>query len=326
MDRFDRVMQERELIAMHPEVAAMDKADRMRFVREKLRETEAKLVVTNADLTKLRDDSKWMEGAQAATQSLLEWAGVGPVLTGAAQNFYYRVISAERERQLLSLTPYRSLAKMCDSPSSPFDQREHLLVAVPFVVTRTYADLFDPDDIDQGEFRLPYDSCFFQYRESGRDSAALAWQEGEHIGLVEIISATPGWYVASCPFYFRGGKWQAESGDPQATNIATPRLGREVQAISILLDAEVAETEVVRAPHQLNKARLRKGRIPLNSYRTIDLRRRRRTDPVGGPGRGGPRLHFRRGHWRHYDGWKTWVRWCVVGDPDKGAVVSDYRV
>jgi hypothetical protein len=44
---------------------------------------------------------------------------------------------------------------------------------------------------------------------------------------------------------------------------------------------------------------------------------------VPGPKR---RLHFRRGHFRHFDGWKTWVNWCLVGDPDLGFVDKHYKL
>ena len=39
-----------------------------------------------------------------------------------------------------------------------------------------------------------------------------------------------------------------------------------------------------------------------------------------------PRLHDRRGHWRHMkSGKQVWVRQCKVGDPSKGTVFHDYR-
>lgn len=334
MDRFDRVAAERELIAMHPEVIAMDSADRRRFVREKLRETGAKITkgtveiaLNEEKLARLRNASYWNQKALEMARDVLSWADADPVISGPGQNFYYRVLASERNGELF--------INRNDIPAAdeglgavfrgPWDHRQRLLDAVPFVVTQAYSGLFNPDDIDQGEFRLPYDSCFFQFKVGGRDTGALVWQDAACIRLA-VIGTSLGWHATSVTLCFRDGAWLYENPDAATPRGTAPRLGREVQAISILLDAEVAETEVVRAPHQLNKARLRKGRVPLNSYRTIDLSRRRRTDPVGGGGRGGPRLHFRRGHWRHFDGWKTWVRWCVAGDPEKGAVVSDYRV
>lgn len=43
--------------------------------------------------------------------------------------------------------------------------------------------------------------------------------------------------------------------------------------------------------------------------------------------RASPRLHFRRGHIRNNpDGTQSWVRPCMVGDPEEGTVVKDYDV
>jgi hypothetical protein len=39
-----------------------------------------------------------------------------------------------------------------------------------------------------------------------------------------------------------------------------------------------------------------------------------------------PRLHFRRGHYRHYPNHKLWIRWCLVGNPDLGFIDADYRL
>lgn len=40
-----------------------------------------------------------------------------------------------------------------------------------------------------------------------------------------------------------------------------------------------------------------------------------------------PRMHERMGHWRHYkSGKRTWVKRCVVGDPNKGVITKDYNV
>jgi hypothetical protein len=38
------------------------------------------------------------------------------------------------------------------------------------------------------------------------------------------------------------------------------------------------------------------------------------------------RLHFRRGHWRHYETHKTWIKWMLVGDPDLGFIEKQYRL
>lgn len=37
-------------------------------------------------------------------------------------------------------------------------------------------------------------------------------------------------------------------------------------------------------------------------------------------------LHFRRGHWRHYGEYKTWIKWMLVGDPELGFVDKMYKL
>jgi hypothetical protein len=60
----------------------------------------------------------------------------------------------------------------------------------------------------------------------------------------------------------------------------------------------------------------------------IDLAKRHRVAHVGGAssGRHKKRLHFCRGHWRHYEKSKTWIRWCLKGDPDLGFVDAEYKL
>ena len=101
----------------------------------------------------------------------------------------------------------------------------------------------------------------------------------------------------------------------------------QIRAICIALDAEVAEHEVVRAPTKLNRKREKAGKVPIPDHYVVDLSRRHRISNSSTSGEGSKkRLHFRRGHWRHYDGFKTWVRWCLVGNPDLGFVSKDYSI
>jgi hypothetical protein len=49
--------------------------------------------------------------------------------------------------------------------------------------------------------------------------------------------------------------------------------------------------------------------------------------PYQGGTHASPRLHERRGHWRHLrSGKRVWVRNCLVGDPNRGVIEKDYRV
>lgn len=103
---------------------------------------------------------------------------------------------------------------------------------------------------------------------------------------------------------------------------------QNILAVNILLDSEVAVKSIVRAPIKLNQRRQKLGRAPLADYHVIDLCKSLRVESAPGgmiDDRNGPRLHFRRGHWRHFDNGKTWVRWTLVGDPRLGFVEKAYR-
>lgn len=106
----------------------------------------------------------------------------------------------------------------------------------------------------------------------------------------------------------------------------------QVRAVVISLEAEVAETEVIRAPYKLNQARIKKGKLPLFDYHVVNLAARKRyAQRLGEPGdresdHNHRRLHWVRGHWRHYQDHKAWIKWHLRGDPDLGFIDKEYRL
>lgn len=102
----------------------------------------------------------------------------------------------------------------------------------------------------------------------------------------------------------------------------------QVRAICISLDAEIAVTTVERAPLALNEKRQKAGKPPLSDFHVVDLSKRHRVaNSADGAGEGSKkRLHFRRGHWRHFETSKTWVKWCLVGNPDLGFISKSYTL
>lgn len=83
-------------------------------------------------------------------------------------------------------------------------------------------------------------------------------------------------------------------------------------------------------PAALNRKRMRQGKVPLFTYKTLHVAQQR----VSGGGRGDedsgrtpPRLHFRRGHVRRLDAERlTWVQPCMVGDKARGMVEKAYAL
>ncbi len=100
---------------------------------------------------------------------------------------------------------------------------------------------------------------------------------------------------------------------------------QELILLTCMLQAKGVETRLEPAPVKLNKARAKKGRLPIQDIRTVLIRVGDRVvTPSGHDVKGthaSPRLHWRRGHIRHFtDGSITNVRPCLVGDPSLGEV------
>lgn len=106
---------------------------------------------------------------------------------------------------------------------------------------------------------------------------------------------------------------------------------QHILAMLKMLDADVAEPELIPAPVALNKQRAKKGKGPLLDYHVINLAKRHRSRSQNSESTGRRvRLHFRRGHWYHPDAknrpdWKVWRKWTLVGDPDLGWVDHLYK-
>ncbi len=165
------------------------------------------------------------------------------------------------------------------------------------------------------DFRLPYPECCFEFQFSGKRLCVLSRFDGKNHAWSAIVRTTVGWLFFAL-------------SEPAHAEISR-RVRQTIRAASIALDAAVAEIEVVRAPHKLNKQRERRGRPLVADYHSIRLARRSRPAPL--PNRLDEtgrrlRLHFRRGHWRHFETHKTWIRWTLVGDPDLGFIDKHYRL
>lgn len=218
-----------------------------------------------------------------------------------------------------------------------------------FVIEHNWAGAFaSATDFSRGDFRLPYTNCAFEFRISGFRLIMLYGQD--ETGTVICDSGLVGydemWLLL--PFGFTvgpqetGGKLILEDIGPEDDE-CIPRVtadecrklyelaNAQVRACGIMLEAEVAVTETIRAPHKLNARREQLGRAKLRDHHVVVLNRRRRSAPLpaeyrSDEKRSSPRLHFRCGHWRHFANHRTWINWQLVGDPDLGFVDKHYRL
>lgn len=177
-----------------------------------------------------------------------------------------------------------------------------------FVINSDWSKLLD-GEVLQGEFQLPYERCAFEFRVCGRTVIALCKHEKD----------AP---VSFMAFYeTKTGDW-CNIGD-----IGVETWEAMIRTVCVMLEAEVAVQQVKRADYKLNAKREKKGELPLYDFHTLTLARRHRTTGAPGMQTGGrKRLHFCRGHWRHYETHKTWIKWCLKGDESLGFVDKDYRM
>lgn len=187
-----------------------------------------------------------------------------------------------------------------------------------FLVQHDWAAAFKDAQEFEGaaDVRLPYPVCLFEFRVSGRRVALIANEiRRDSFQLMASVETPLGWCFL---------------------NLQSPMLAplkrlmeSQVRAICVALEAEVATSELIRAPHKLNAAREKRGKLPIPDFRAVVLSRRAaRPLPLATsaePNRR-VRLHFRRGHWRHFETHKTWIKWTLVGDPDLGFIDKHYRL
>lgn len=187
-----------------------------------------------------------------------------------------------------------------------------------FLVRQDWAAVLgDQVDAKMWDIRLPFPECIFEMRINGRAMILHAKQEA-------------GDQPKGCPFLECGnGYWYSGMPDDKSLDGLWLLSYRQVIATCIVMDAGLTTTEQYDAPHALNKKRERSGKPPLQAYHVVDLvRRPRAAEQVDGghSDRARPRLHFRRGHWRHLEGRQTWIRWTMVGDPDLGSIAKHYTL
>jgi hypothetical protein len=278
-------------------------------------ELVADIAQHSAALVEAKQERARLGGIVDASESLAEWLNVTPTLEKNDCSRLHKLIAAFAADQVVFLGE----AKGQDDRSKRMQTALLFGDCHPFVVQHDWAAAFDgATDYAEGEFKLPYPICVFEFRISGRNVIVWAAQQEDDPAVIDL---------AALAFVDVNGTWfcREEKGrDEEATKFAW----QQIRAICIALDAEVATHSVIRAPHKLNRRRQEDGKCPLFDYRVVSLARRVRAigPSMGGAIQGKKRLHFRRGHWRHYAEFKTWVRWTLVGNPDLGFIHQEYRL
>lgn len=276
----------------------------------------------------------------ALLDEMMKWAAPPHKLSRVQESVYHKIVQAYRDGELM-LPAYDD-----GQPVFPEDRFKTIAACISGLAASTGIFLLQHDwagafskavDYQGGEIKYPYHLTVFECRISERRVAML---------LVEPTDNHPEPLV--CLHVEIAGKWGlcgTADIDPASLKVKRQQsklmegcddladaLLAQARAVFIALDAEVAQVDVIRAPYKLNQKRERAGKLPLFDYHVVSLSNRRRYAPRAlEPGdqpheHRGKRLHFVRGHYRHYTNHKVWIKWHLRGDPDLGFVDKEYRL
>lgn len=191
------------------------------------------------------------------------------------------------------------------------------------------------DEFEGGSFRLPFESCIFEFQVSRKPVIAMctnyATDEANNEIVMQLaVESFFGWFLSHNLYRHNGRGWEVLQGGQTIKDDKLEHLvelvGNQIRAACIALDADVASTTLVRENYA-GKGREAKE-YPAYEFYTINIASRSRPEALQAHGstKGTKRLHFRRGHWRHFTTSKTWVRWCLVGNPELGFIDKQYRL
>lgn len=197
--------------------------------------------------------------------------------------------------------------------------------------------------MDQGDFPLPYQGLCFEFRITGLRVLFLVSTDETQMASTAscklLVGVNKRWHINADRFYFEEGRLFShtlkkpidgirDSGWPEKFLLM---IGDQIRAICVMLDAKVVEREVIRAPDKLNAQKAKQGKTKMKDFHVVNLSRRFRAAPSEEAhepsNRKPPRMHLRRGHWRHFaNQTKTWIAWMWVGDEGNGFVDKEYRL
>lgn len=289
-----------------------------------------------ADRAKTQRILDGMRRAEAALDELVEMDKAGLKLERPTAPRLHDLRQAMRTGHAVSIHDARDGGIV---PPEDVKEYERIFSAATiFIVEHDWAAAFkgvtDQHGAELGvsEVKLPAEFCAFEFRISGHSVIAIALELDGILYLQPMVQTAVGWTLLGYVRRRSDGGWESDRSDEAAIR-ADKMLSLiidQVLAISVALDSEVAVTSTVRVDAKLNHARERRGQLPMFDYHVVSLAKRQRAaalldDHVPTPGRK-KRFHFRRGHWRHYQDHRTWIKWMLVGDPDLGFVDKHYRL
>ena len=217
--------------------------------------------------------------------------------------------------------------------------------------------LLDPKEgiamVDRGLLRLPYPVCVLEYTTANKKDPLKIIIVAEMVGdqvQIDIMSTAS-----------NGGVWtppavKCDSVVGQHTYKVSPRLPsyvhnkeahwkqgrsfrddaklmleslalRPIYELLYALDRYHTVIDNIAPPENLNRKRLKRGEVPLFTYKTLTIGKKKRKSQYMGGTHASPRSHLRRGYYRtSQKGVRHWVQPCMVKGETNGFVYKDYIV
>jgi hypothetical protein len=203
-----------------------------------------------------------------------------------------------------------------------------------FLIKHDWAKLFAASDITGKSteyLKLPYPFCCFEMQLSKTRVCMFALVFSDTTPAVRLcFRLATHWVSIKTSIIPYTDHWTVSNLDsiPLQIKPLTDKCYDQLRAVCAMLDAEIAEAEVIRAPYNRNAPPKGRNPLPEISHHIVSLAKRHRVAPRPEPHEKGTpkRLHFRRGHWRHYQTHKTWIKWQLVGNHNLGFVDKEYRL
>lgn len=299
--------------------------DRLSVVRQRRKEIDREIRELDESILRNGQECDRLRALIDGFTSLVEWAKTPLNFERPAASVFRDLRKQIAVGAALNVPARDYVNRVAAGVDARGYEKEIFCEAEVFVVQHDWARaLANAPDVDGAAFKLPYEVCAFEFQISGRAVVVLAVQDDDRIGYVPVVRSDRGWLVPDFVCW-HDDTWSDQADDAPYGKLC-PLIQAQIRAITIALDAEIAVSETVRQTH--SRADRRHTTQP-RPYHVVSLAKRTRSAvlPAAGDGlHGKRRLHFRRGHWRHYENHKTWINWMLVGDPDLGFVDKEYRL
>lgn len=308
-----------EVEAKYPEIKGMDPKAKVAFVEKRRADIILEVASSDRRLKDLKTEMAALKQREEQLGDLANWSAESGLKIERPDGPSFRRL---RKAVAEGRTAYLGKDPMATAPAMDFEKEVFRLAEI-LVIEHNWAAAFNGANVENASIRLPYDVCAFEFKFSGRPVIAFAIQADADILFCPAISCGDIWIMTDFVFPL-----DFDPTDERTSCMIEllAEVSEQIKAACIALDAEVAEATSVREAHSGSGSG---SSHPLKAHHVVSLANRRARPAAlsSGDGTGRrKRLHFRRGHWRHFEAHKTWIKWMLVGDPDLGFVEKEYRL